>query len=247
MSLTAYKQPKSKSEDNYVGIELEFSTPVKSSAKMEKLIGKHKLRKYSQLGFDGNPTKEGESSFELKLLLKQDELENIIPQVGKLLKEAEASVNHSHGMHVHLDMRNRSAKIAFNNLAKCQDVLFSIADKSRRNNTYCEKQLEDNLDQVSEDHYAAINPVLSSEKYTIEVRIREGLVDDEAILNWCKLLVSICDTRMIEKKIPTLTSLQKVIQLNKEMKSHFNKTIKEHKDDSVMFSPFNDNYGDIGW
>ncbi len=180
MALSAYKKPKTNDESNYVGIELEFSSP-ESRNKLTKIISAHKLTKYSQLGNDADPTKEGDEPYELKVLLKQEELKDVVPRIGQFFKDAQATVNTSCGMHVHLDMRNRSAKIAYNNLVQAQTLLFSIADKSRRNNRFCDTQLEPNLDQVSEDHYSAINPILATNKYTIEVRIREGLTNDEAI------------------------------------------------------------------
>lgn len=225
-SLDQYKKPIGK--DNYVGIELEFSSPS-TEENLKEVIIKYNLQKYIRCGEDGEASEPLETSYELACLIKQKEIAKIIPIIGNMLKEVKANINKSHGMHVHLDMRNRRSNKAFNNLVKAQDLLFSIADPSRSGNIYCEYQEEYDLNNASEHHYSAINPVLEKgTKETIEVRIREGLVDAKEIQNWVNLLNQIADADHIYDPVQKLSDLKKVIKVNSTMSKYINKKIRQN-------------------
>ncbi len=231
--IDSYKKPSNSSKRKYIGIELEFSSPTYRNI-VDNLIIKHKLTKYLQLGYDGRTSPGDVDSYELKVLIHTGEIKTILPRVGTLLVDIKANINNSHGMHVHLDMRHRDVDKSYNNLTQSQVLLFSMADKYRRGNKFCVPQKTTNLDQADRCHYSAINPVLDPQKNTIEVRIKEGLVDIQAIQDWIVLLNEIVDAPLFPMEVKKLSDLEKVMKVNDQMKQYIKSTVKNFKGKSKL-------------
>lgn len=224
-SLDKYLQPKGKK--NYLGIEIEFSCPIPEEALIEALCNA-KLQKYCELGRDADPEPSHES-YELKVLVDEDNAYKILSRIGRLLDGIGATTNDSCGLHVHLDMRNREASKAYKNLYQCQNLLFNIAHKGRSYSSMCNKMTTDKLEEVRDSHYNAISPRLREDKNTIEVRIREGIVDSDDIYNWCSLLSQIVNHKQINKDIEDaddLVHLQLKEDTVKYVKSFFKRSSK---------------------
>ena len=134
-------------KDKYIGLEIEFSSPI-SQYDLERILVNNKLWKYCDIDHDGRAEPGHISSLELKVLMKQKEINTIVPSIFKILNDIKAKTNDSHGIHVHLDMRKRNAAKAYNNLVKSQDVLFKMAHPSRIDNTYCIPNVTANLEPV---------------------------------------------------------------------------------------------------
>lgn len=138
---------KPKTKDKYIGLEVEFSSPIYST-RLEEILEKQGLMKYCDIGNDGRQESGHVASLELKVLMKQKEVADIVPAIFKVLNDIKAKVNDSHGIHVHLDMRKRNATKAYNNLVQSQDVLFKMAHPSRKSNGYCRPNITANLEPV---------------------------------------------------------------------------------------------------
>lgn len=194
--LNTYLVPKNKK--NYLGIEIEFSCPLPREQLVQDL-SEAGLQKYVDVGYDAD-AEEHHESYELRVLVDQNKLYEVISKVGRVLDSIGATTNDSCGLHVHLDMRHRNAAKAYRNLFQCQDLLFDMSHPRRRKSVFCKTMTVDNINLVEDSHYNAISPRLTRSKNTIEVRIREGIVDSFDIYNWCMLLVQIVDHAPIQNK-----------------------------------------------
>lgn len=132
------EERKPKTKEKYVGLEIEFSSPI-PDWELEEILTKEGLEKICNIGHDGTPSPGHAYSLELKVLIKQKELDVIVPKVFDVLHDIKANVNKSHGIHVHLDCRHRNAGKVYNNLVRAQDLLFKMAAKSRQDNWACER------------------------------------------------------------------------------------------------------------
>lgn len=198
-SMQEYKYPAFASKSSYVGIEIEFMCPYSHDYLAEKLI-EAKLHNYVTLGDDGSiRTLPGHRSYECRVLVREAKLSYVISKLCKLLDEVGAEVNDSCGLHVHLDMRNRNASKAYNNLVRSQALLFAIADETRSHSHWCFPQTFHRLSKANRGKSCAIAPHLRPDKNTLEVRIREGILDGQDILQWAKLLISIVNAKKLTK------------------------------------------------
>jgi hypothetical protein len=243
MAKSNLKPPTGKS--NYLGIEIECSCTIPGHTPsygdynllgygfehaqviIKSLIKKHGLDGKLSFGTDGRRTTRDERSIEFQLLTKEVELNSNLKLVDNLLKELKANVNISHGLHVHLDMRNRDAYLAFVNLIRSQRLLYKASNKQREKNHHCEMIDLDIQDILSGegDFHTGIVPVLQDTKNTIEVRMKEGTINVDSIEKWCNLLVSIIDGPYIKKDITRASQIEKV-KSNKSLLSYVNQCIR---------------------
>lgn len=138
-------------------------------------------------------------TYEVRLLAKQSEIRSVVKKLYKVLNEAECQVNESCGLHIHLDMRQRNPMVAYNNLFKCQDMLFNLHSEERAETGYTNRNRHQTLmGHVMErdvDKYFAINPLCYTRLRTLEVRIADGTMDIDRVLAWCDLLCTIVDEK----------------------------------------------------
>ena len=216
--------------NNHVGIEIELLSPFDSYG-IERKINDLGLQKIVEVGADGSIETDvdceccqGEGYYydddgyendcsecselqghELKVITTQKNLKATMIRVGQLLKAIKAQVNASCGLHVHLDMRNRTPQLAAARLLNSQSLLLKSVPHDRRENTYCMpvNKIYKSPDMIMNiPKYHAIHTE-ECYKYlkTIEVRLHEGTVDWKEIYNWCKLLISIVDNDYANKNV----------------------------------------------
>lgn len=195
--------------DNYVGVEIEFRTSYP-----REVIG-YELSKYYfsdrvSIGTDGSIITNSQRPYGLEVRVCDTEknITNTIRNVLKVLKKFDCEVNHSCGLHVHLDMRHRSPAKAYSKLYNAYNDLkkkvakYRIGNENCRMNTYKEFSRERNelwgadsfgifnrLHRPSKYRY--INTLAYKQKKTLECRLHEGTLNVRKINNWIKSLVKV--------------------------------------------------------
>lgn len=149
---------------------------------------------------------------ELRVLCKMTDLKNTLASLSKVLTKVGAYVNNSCGLHVHLDMRMHSVATCAYRLLKKQELLRSKVDQKRLTSKYCRPLTEKDLAKflVNNDlstRYKDINLLATREHRTIEVRLHEGTIDTNRILDWCNLLYRIAHTPSRRERNKSLQSL----------------------------------------
>lgn len=137
---------------------------------------------------DGSIDPEDNDFFTVEIACLTTDFKNL-EKLCRALVELEAKVNTSCGLHVHLDMRNKSnaqIEVIQHNLNKSLNILFAVVPKSRRTSNYCQKR-------VATEKYSAFNTGHLDTYGTIECRLHSGSTDFEKIKNWCLVLKSIVD------------------------------------------------------
>jgi hypothetical protein len=182
-----------KTQDNYIGLELEFGAPATSEEINASLI-KAKLARHVHLGTDGSVSGFGSGvrGHELRILVKEQELETIVNKVCEVLHKHGAQVNKSCGLHVHVDMRNRNPELVYHNLSSQHQWLYALVPSNRSENTYCAKPTTTNLAAARDHHYEGISAKSAYKEHkTFEIRIHGGTTNAIKIINWVKVILSI--------------------------------------------------------
>lgn len=155
----------------------------------------------------------GANSFEVVSPVLEGE--NGLEQVKKVcqaLKECNAYVNKSCGMHIHFDAQNFDLtqwKNIYKNYAGFENEIDSIMPQSRRadNNRFCKSlknivNLQSKIDaatslrQISNffgSRYFKINPESYARHNTIEFRQHSGTIEFEKVSNWIQFLHNLVD------------------------------------------------------
>lgn len=223
-----WKSKKPKTRARHVGIEIEFTSPMRPKD-LGELLTREGFEDTVCLKDDGSIDADDGYGHEIAFLTTEKMFSRDIQKLCDVLNDkAEADVNSSCGLHVHLDMRNRDPKKAFANLAKVQDMLFAMQPRSRRRSTYCrfspdtwEKTMREN------DRYMAINPHSYERFKTIEVRLHAGTTNAKKITNWVELLLRIVRKRGTIKEVhATLSSLSKEVKLRGKLKQYVAERLK---------------------
>lgn len=222
-----YNAPADNSKEKYVGVEIEFSCAWPVEEAMEKLI-EEGLAKYTTIGYDGEPPR-GHIGYEWKLLVPQSEINTVLPAMGRLINSIGGMSNRTCGLHVHLDMRNRNPAKCYNNLVRAQKILFGVAHPRRSQSHWCLPQATADIKAAVKGKSAAINPHLADKKNTIEVRIREGIVDGEDMLRWSRLLIAIADNKLMDKDIHNVKDLESNVRLSRYVKEYVKHKIARNK------------------
>ena len=190
--------PKKDDKSNYVGIELEFIISQGNINKLEillmnyNLLNKVTLTDDSSIDYDYYANLEG---MEIRVLDTETNIKNTMKQVIKILKLCGVEVNSSCGLHVHMDARNRNKTKLFDNFIMCQEYLYSLVSRSRKDNDYCAYRsifggkAENNLTE----HYYGVSK--SSQCNTIEIRMHESTLNLKKINRWLDLLIVIANRK----------------------------------------------------
>lgn len=223
----------------YVGIEIEFFSPIDRDVVLEKFF-ESPVASHVQLTSDGSLDWDvGEDDsvcsachnsmwdscqcdmepYELKVLCKQSELVEVMKGVCAVLKNIKAQVNETCGLHVHLDMRHRNARKCYQNLAAVQSVLYKMCTADRLLGEYCmpvaSLDLEKQQLRGSRERYFGINTQALLKYSTLEVRIHHGTIEEQNIVNWVSLLLRVINTRKTLKE-----PVRNVVQLKKHVPLH---------------------------
>lgn len=188
--LNEYKKPTDNAQ--YVGIEIECVLP-----KTFQEIDLAKFGKWLNIGTDGSIQYDSskETSRELRVLCKREEVRTLIPDLMNTLAEMKASVNKSCGLHIHLDQRQAlNPADNFLKLVRSLNLLYTVVPKSRRENQYCHRNRRTNFEvAVRGERYKAINASAYRKFKTLEVRLFGGTLNAEKIINWIETLHAIVE------------------------------------------------------
>jgi hypothetical protein len=234
--------------ERHIGVELEASIPRKNLESLTDSLRLSVYRHYLALGTDGSVTSNDKfEGSELRICAPTSKIKEVVSFVSAALIKAQAKVDKSCGMHVHLDARpntGANAKNMFERLVDQQFALFQVVPSSRRSNRYCKYTKKD--DWRGTDRYKAVNP-LSFKKYnTIEVRMHSGTVDANKIIPWINLLEAIAySTADISTSRAPHTMLEK-FNLDKSTIDYFNARADLFKNGrEVNTSDYEEDYQDF--
>lgn len=186
----------------YIGLELELIYSGNYEL-LEQLMMKERLHNEVTIHRDDSVRpchNTGYTGLEITVLVKEENLERVCTKLQSIFEnpEIDAYANRSCGLHVHMDMRNRDHKSAFKNLVRVQDVLRGSQPRGRINNIHCKPNAFDEFKIINDrgdrfDRYFVINPNAYEKFNTLEVRVHEGTICSENIINWVRFLVSVAD------------------------------------------------------
>lgn len=235
--------PKSpKDNTNYVGVELEFMCDF-NQEKLGFMLFDAGVGKQVTVASDGSlrccedrqPGNCSEHSnkflHEVCILLKENDYEDTMKKVCKVLAKSNAVVNKSCGMHVHIDMRTRDADRAYQNLVSAQNILFKMNPKSRTER-YAKKITERDLNiaKRSGERYHGINPIALNKHNTIEIRVHSGTIDYTKITNWIAILLKIANhSERIVKNYVSMNSFCEDFSINGMLKDYMKERIDKFK------------------
>lgn len=236
-------------DTKHVGIELEFLCATAKNDLASQLVNAG-LSKYVTLKTDGSlrcdPCLEaddnGEESsgdcicsggnYEINILAKENEVKQVTKQVLEILSNNYAYVNKTCGMHVHLDMRQRDARGAWDNLMLAQGVMFKMQPKSRQKNTYCKRVTNTEFTLNRNCRYYAINVLALRRFNTLEIRLHSATLELTKIVNWVNLLIGVVDAVDVERTFPrTAKGLGQLFKLPAELTEYIDNRIKKFGND----------------
>ena len=188
----------------HIGLELEFCSKW-SKEKLSDALFDAGLLPHVTLKDDGSVTQSGdrrkEHPHELCILTTEADYAPLVDRVCAVLNRAQAYVNKSCGMHVHLDMRSREPKRCYKRLLCSLDILYELVPPVRRYNKYClHNDPEDSFVATPlppggrESRYAAVNTYSYAKHQTLEIRLHGGTTNPNKIKKWVELLLLILNT-----------------------------------------------------
>lgn len=208
--------------ENHVGVELEVFLPFIERQQLNAVFRKHGLSGYVRTMTDRTILAPPDyCGWEICILARESEIEQVVNQVCAVLAELKADVNDSCGLHVHFDMRSRDYKKVFNNLVRCQKFLYSMVPPDRSRNKYCKKQKYTNWFKADPTHYYGISKNSYTKHQTIEIRMHHGVLDAKKVNNWIKMLQKIVDYEdFFTTDIESITKLDKKLGYDDDIKDY---------------------------
>lgn len=197
-SLQETKRPTS--NDNYIGVEIEFYSPCQSSSELG--LDNHRLANLIQVGGDGSIRAEpGMVGQELKLLSIEKEFASNLKTIVDVLVKKGAKVNNSCGLHLHFDMRNRNVRKAYYNLIDANDFVVKTVSNERQTNKYCIPSMKESFyDQKSQGHHCGVNASAYDKYKTIEIRFHEATLDADEIIMYAEFMLKIINSEIFRAK-----------------------------------------------
>lgn len=218
--------------DNYVGIEIECYGK-KTIEQMKESFIKAGLKKFVNVTTDGSiiPT-SGNTAMEIRVCLAEKDLDSVLPRIFKVIEDEKMLVNDSCGTHVHLDMRNRNAELAYSNLFKLQELMLKTQPEARRTNRYCRKNTKKEVkieDFGQMERYSVINTQSYSKHKTLEIRLHAGTVKLEDMQAWTKLLIAIVSkTDKLKSTVDTVSELEELNLVDEATLKHIKARVKKY-------------------
>ena len=139
----------------------------------------------------------GQQTAEIVVTFLDDGKYKVLKQVCSLIRKYKGKVNDSCGLHVHFDMRDKTAKeaqLVGMKLALYIDALKRILPESRRDSSYCDLDIN-SIEDDEDNRYAFINLVSYHKHKTIEIRAHQGTVDFQKIKNWIQILKTLMKSK----------------------------------------------------
>lgn len=211
------KTPRSISK-RYIGIELEFNSisgKYHTTESIAKLFKDQNLGKYVHCGTDGS------CGFEVRVLVTEDEYQEILPKIMKVLTDEGFNCDTRCGTHVHLDMRKRDIKQVYKNFFYTQSFLRKFLIKSRKRNKFCKVNEYESFEEQTKiyNRYRGINPFSYNEHKTLEIRMHHGTLDPKELIPWIRLLLTIANYEgNLDKKVLTLKQASEKYNINESFK-----------------------------
>jgi hypothetical protein len=163
---------------------------------------------YARVVSDGSirTNQPEETAAEIKAVFPRGTLEPRLYQLTKTLRTLGMKCNKSCGLHVHFDMRNRTAEEVLK-LAKRADkwvkALQELVPVSRRDQHYCKF----GISASGNDRYKAVNFAAYHKYKTLEIRLHSATFDYAKILSWIRLCELILAIRYNPKEADCLGTL----------------------------------------
>ena len=178
---------------------------------------------------------EGNKTFELvSPKLKGTKGIKELEKVCKVLKQKNAKINKSCGLHIHLDASDFSLddwKSLIKNHINYEKLITSFMPPSRRNNYYCISMMKrfmikeniyrkiDNCDSIEEirdfydSKYYRLNVMSYFRHKSVEFRQHSGTIEFEKIKNWILLLNALVKKAKKHELSPhgNISSLKKIV------------------------------------
>lgn len=244
-TLRSDKVPRNTSA-NYVGVEIEFVYNGRMD-KLENLFIKHRLHKNVQMTTDGSVhachnAPRGYAGGELRILGTENTIEEVLRKTCSVITcgAIDGYVNRSCGLHVHLDMRKRDAKMVYTNLVRVMNLLTRSQPAGRTLSHFCVPNKHDEMNATQEGltnrKYLVVNPMpYLNDRNTIEVRVHEGSVDADAINNWVQFLNAIANHGEVipKKNYESAKQLAKIVNIPTASVNYIDSRIERYYTDAV--------------
>lgn len=228
--------PDEEDKKNYVGIELEFSSKLNEN-QWDELLCEFVDENKVIVGYDGSIdcTKCFDSNdwedfcncygIEIKVIDTEINIFKTLKEVLKIINKNDAHINETCGLHIHIDMRNRSnPDKVYSNLIRSVPFLQRKVTKNRINNTYCKSQTSTILGLANTSKYHDINVSNyyseSSPKTTFEIRMHHGTLNFNEISNWIRIILKIVNFNKSIKPVKTVDSFTKQLKASILLKKY---------------------------
>lgn len=205
----------------YVGVEIECLIPDCGRDKLTKAFAAARLHKHVSIHDDGSVSGPGQSH-EVVVMDREESIKETVTKVCTVLASLKATTNRTCGLHVHLDMRNKTEeerKLIYGKLVRAHTGLYSMLPASRKANHYCRPNTSPS-DPNEEDRYYAVNWTALRKHGTIEVRSHSGTVDPVKINNWVELLIAARDASVRLRAPSTLKECLKWLKVRPEIEDY---------------------------
>lgn len=216
-----YTTKKPLSKKRHIGVELELYIPKDYDEQLAfdlYQLDKTLLKKVCIKDDGSLRPKDNESDIEIAIVDTEDKIQETLSKVLGILNENGARVDKRCGVHVHVDMRDRVAEIAFHNFVQAQNVMFKMLTKERKKNEFCVPVRGTSIYKYygGNRRYWSINATSIAKFNTIEIRMHHGSLDSKRLNNWVNLLINIANKKnKVKTAFRSIKSLGKTFNLPK--------------------------------
>jgi len=223
-----------KTNDRYVGIEIEFAAKEDTETLCNRLF-EAGLGRYVCVKRDGSIKVDNDYQYahEIAVLCKETEYKEIVTKLCKVVNEQlRIRVDKSCGLHVHLDMRHRDPARSYANLVCMQNILYAMVPANRKASRYS-IPVKDKAWRVSESHYDGVSSNPYNKYRTIEIRMHCGTTQATKIINWVELLIKGADAQLLQSSPVSVQAAKPLLGLSDELvtyvESRIAKFASQHK------------------
>lgn len=244
---TVYSEKKPTTNENHVGIEIEFYSKADEKTLALELT-KSGIGEWGNLKGDASlnnsavpNTNNSKQHYgqELTICVPESKMEEVVEKACGMLNKIGAKVNATCGLHVHIDVRNRTKEVVFHNLVKAQPLMYAMQPEGRRKSKYCRKQEWSGItDAITKgaavyahnSRRVGVNPESVQKHNTIEMRMHSGTTNPIKIINWVKMLVAIADKKtIVASDINTSKEYNAEFAVTKELINYMNERVEKFK------------------